>query len=173
MIRSALVSAAALLVVSPLWAADQQIDRESLRLLDAVRVEVQDLPAGVPKEIATELSRELSKDVLVKTIEAKLAAAHVPLQRHGEYSVGDPFLRVTIDMTPENAGLAAYRVQVDFVQIVFMRRNPLITFNRAQTWAAASRLGLVPRAQLAGRVKEDLDTQLDQFIAAYKSVNSN
>lgn len=33
-------------------------------------------------------------------------------------------------------------------------------------------MGLVARKQLAERVQKDLDAQLDQFTAAYLSVNS-
>jgi len=149
--------------LAPLRAADEPIDRESLRLLDGVRVAIEDLPLGLPKE--------LTKDALTRFIEDKLMAVRVPLQRPGEYSVGDPFLRVTIKTTEEAAGVVGYHIEVDFVQIVFMRRNPAITFNRAQTWAAHPRMGLVPRAQLADRIQKDLDTELTQFIVAYQSVN--
>jgi hypothetical protein len=32
--------------------------------------------------------------------------------------------------------LAGCNVEIDFVQIVFMRRNPSVTFNRGETWKA-------------------------------------
>jgi len=154
----------AMLGANALWAADQPIDRESLRALDGVRIVVEDLPAGAPIE--------LNKDALQRSVETKLAAAHIPVLNSGEYPVGDPFLRVKIKMTPETSGLIAYHVELDFAQIVFMRRNPTLTFNRAQTWAADARMGLVARKQFAERVQKDLDAQVDQFTAAYLSVNS-
>jgi len=150
--------------IGGLSGADQPIDRESLRALDGVRVVVEDLPASAPTE--------LNKEALRKSVESKVAAAHIPVLNSGEYPVGDPFLRVKIKMTPESGGLIAYHVELDFAQIVFIRRNPQQTFNRAQTWAADARMGLVARKQLAERVRKDLDAQVDQFIAAYLSVNS-
>jgi hypothetical protein len=146
-----------------LCASDDPIDRESLRSLDGVRVAVENVPATAPKD--------LDHDSLVKFVEARLEAAHVPLQRHGEYPVGDPFLRVIVKTTAETDGLTAYHIDVEFLQIVFVRRNPMLTFNRAQTWSAHSRMGLVPRAQLVDRAHKDLAEQIDQFIAAYKTVN--
>ena len=120
------------------------------------------------------MAKELgTTEALRKSIEAKLEAAHVPTLNQGEFPVGDPFLRISIRTAPETSGLIAYRVAVDFVQIVFVRRNPQLTFNRAQTWAADAQMGIAAKKQLAERVKKDLDAQLDQFIAAYKSVNSN
>jgi hypothetical protein len=148
-----------------LGAADEPADRESLRSLDGIRVVVEDLPASAPSE--------LRKEALRQAVESKLAAAHVPLQRPGEYPVGDPFLRVTITTTAESGGVAGYHVDLEFVQIVFLRRNPMLTFNLAKTWSAHARMGLVARGQLADRVQRDLADQVDQFIAAYKSVNSN
>jgi hypothetical protein len=109
---------------------------------------------------------------LIRFVEARLEAAHVPLQQHGEYPTGDPFLRVIVKTT-ENGGIVAYHVALDFAQIVFVRRNPMLTFNRAQTWSANARMGLVARGQLVDRVRKDLADQVDQFIAAYKSVNAN
>jgi hypothetical protein len=85
--------------------------------------------------------------------------------------VGDPFLRVIVKTTAESNGLTAYHIDVEFMQIVFVRRNPMLTFNRAQTWSANARMGSAPRAQLVDRAHKDLAEQIDQFIAAYKSVN--
>ena len=162
-----MVAAFALAMASGLRASDEPIDRESLRSLDGVRVAVEEVPANAPKD--------LDQDSLLKFVEARLETAHVPLQRHGEYPVGDPFLRVTMQTTPETneptAGLTAYHIDVAFLQIVFVRRNPMLTFNRAQTWSAKARMGIVPRGQLVERIHKDLAEQLDQFIAAYRSVN--
>ncbi len=155
---------AALTVTAGLSASDQQLDRESLRSLDGVRVSVEDLPAGAPPQ--------LNKDLLRKAVEAKLEAAHITVLNQGEFPVGDPFLRVKIKTTAEAGALTGYHVEVDFVQIVFVRRNPMLTFNRAQTWAADARMGLVAREKLADQIRKDLADEVDQFIAAYKSVNS-
>jgi hypothetical protein len=156
---------AAMLTSAGLRAADEQIDRESLRSLDGVRVAVEDLPAGAPKDLNT--------DALRRFVESRLVAAQVPLQKPGEYPVGDPFLRITIKTTSENDDVTGYHVDVEFVQLVFLRRNPMLTFNRAQTWAAHARMGLAHRGQLTERVQRDLADEVDQFIAAYLAVNPN
>ena len=59
------------------------------------------------------------------------------------------------------------------MQIVFVRRNPMLTFNRAQTWARTRTWASRPRGQLTERVHKDLAEEVDQFIAAYKSANPN
>ena len=84
--------------------------------------------------------------------------------------MGDPFLRVRIATTAPRKGLVGYRVDVDFAQIVFLRRNPLVTFNRAQTWAATPAIGLTRAAKLLENVNSALAQQISQFIAAYLSV---
>ena len=168
MTRNAVVLAAmlaALLLTPRLNASDEQIDRDSLRTLDGVRVAVEDLPASAPKD--------LNKDALRRFVESRLAAAHVPPQGPGEFPTGDPFLRVTIKTTAESGGVVGYHIALEFVQVVFVRRNPMLTFNRAQTWAANAHMGLAARAQLVERVQKDLAEEVDQFIAAYKSVNPN
>jgi hypothetical protein len=174
---------AAALGATLLFSADDQTDRASLRTLDGVRVAVEELPAGISPEFTKEFgSKGLSKDGLRDFVEARLAAAHVPILQRGEYPVGDPFLRVTITATDkatadqtaaESGNAVGYRVDLDFVQIVFLRRDPALTFNRATTWAAKAHLGLTPRGQIAERVKKDLSDEVDQFIAAYKSANPN
>jgi hypothetical protein len=155
----------ALLTVAGLYASDEQIDRDSLRTLDGIRVAVEDLPASAPKD--------LTKDALRRFVESKLVGAHVPLQGPGEFPTGDPFLRVTIKTTAETGAVMGYHVALEFMQVVFVRRNPTLTFNRAQTWAANARMGLAARGQLVERIQKDLAEEVDQFITAYKSVNPN
>jgi hypothetical protein len=144
--------------------ADER-DRESLRDLDGVRVAIEPLSLAFPV-------KGLSADQLKQAAARKLEQAGIRSLNQGEYPVGDPYLRVQVATTGETDGLAAYDVQVDFVQIVFLRRNPAVTFNRAETWKADSRLGLVPTSQLAQAILEELSAQLDQFLAAYRAVNA-
>lgn len=143
---------------------DTALDRSSLKDLDGVRVVVEELPATI-------FAKGLTAEKLRRSVEAKLEAARIPVLNPGEFPVGDPFLRVRITATPPQKGLAAYRVEVDFAQIVFMRRNPMVTFNRAQTWSAAPVLGLAPPGRLLENVDQALAGQVAQFIAAYVSVN--
>ena len=68
--------------------------------------------------------------------------------------------------------MVAYHLVVDFIQYyAFLRRNPQVVQNRARTWKASERLGLVPAAQLATSVQRDLIRQVDEYVAAYRTVN--
>ena len=136
-------------------------EAESLKDLDGVRVAVEEpLPRG------------LSRDTIKSAVESQLRAERIPVSGGGDFPTGDPHLRVTISTSGERNGLIAAGVQVDFAQIVFLRRNPQVTFNRAQTWKADGRITIVPVAQLAREVQRDLARQVAQFIADYRSVNS-
>jgi hypothetical protein len=147
-----------------LFAADSPIDRESLRDLDGVRVVVEE-PAPVLK------AKGLSKDGLQKSVESKLRSAGINVLNSGEFPVGDPFLHVRVTTSKENGGRIAYEVELDFRQTVFLRRNPAVTFNRAQTWKADEHMGLVRSARLAESVQAALLEQLNQFVNAFFSVN--
>jgi hypothetical protein len=138
-------------------AADTTIDRESLRDLDGVRVAVEEGTAGAAE--------------LRKAVEAKLESAGIKVLNSGESPTGDPFLRVRVSTTAASGGSIGYLVQLDFAQIVFLRRNPAVTFNRAQTWKAGERMGLIPPARLAQKINQELSEQVDQFITAYFAVN--
>ena len=139
-------------------------DRESLRDLDGVRVAVEDLTPAAR-------SRGLSADQLQNDVESQLRQSGITVLNMGDFPVGDPFLRVRVGVTTEEQGLVGYDVELDFVQIVFMRRNPAVTFNRAETWRADGRMGLVPPARLASEVRRELRAQVDQYLADYRVVN--
>ena len=138
-------------------------DRESLRDLDGVRVAVQEMPGA--------RTHGISPDQLQRDVESQLRQAGVTVLHMGDFPVGDPYLRVRVAVTPEEQGLIGYEVELDFAQMVFMRRNPAVTFNRAQTWKADGRLGLVPPAGLADAVRRELRAQVDQYLADYRAVN--
>ena len=152
------------LLCLPLAAADTPIDRESLRDLDGVRVVVEEPPAALKRE-------GLSKDALQKSIESGLRASGINVLNSGEFPVGDPFLHLRVTTTAENSGTIAYEVELDFRQTVFLRRNPVVTFNRAQTWNADENMGIVRSPLLTDAVQSALSAQLSQFVAAFRSVN--
>jgi hypothetical protein len=139
-------------------------DDESLRDLDGVRVFVDELPAEA-------LARRLSREQIQHAVEARLRAAGITILTTGHFPVGDPFLRVRVGVSVEHRGWVGYQVAVDFVQLVFLRRNPQVVHNRAQTWKASERLDLVPVAQLAKSLERDLIGQIDEYIAAHRRVN--
>src|SRR5262249_19828970 len=131
-------------------------------------VVVEELPAILANFAAT---KDITQERLRKSVEARLAAARIAVLNPGEFPVGDPFLRVRITATAPQKGLVGYRVEIDFAQIVFMRRNPAVTFNRAQTWSATPVMGLGPSSQLAENINKALARQVEQFIAAYFAAN--
>src|SRR5580704_5691789 len=138
---------AVLALTSVLAAADDR-DRESLRDLDSVRVAVEDLSPAIE-------AKGFSKDLLRKAVESKLEQAGIRVMNAGEFPVGDPFLDVRVTATKENSRLIGCNVEVKFVQIVFLRRNPSVTFNRAETWKAAGHMEIVPAARLAENVRQE------------------
>jgi hypothetical protein len=136
-------------------------DIPSLKDLDGVRVAVDDpLPAG------------LSREALREAVEARLRTSSIRVHGMGDFPTGDPHLRVTVSASAPRDGLAAVSVQLDFVQIVFMRRNPQVTFNRAQTWKADAQVLLVAASSVEPAARAELLRQLDQFIADYRAANA-
>jgi len=136
-------------------------DRLSLKDLDGVRVTVEG-----------SLPRAAAADALRRAVEMQLSSATIRILSLGEFPTGDPHLRVTVSTSPERNALQAASVQVDFVQIVFMRRNPSITFNRAETWKADAQVILAPAADLAREVQREAARQVEQFIRDYKAANA-
>ena len=150
-------------LTSVLGGADER-DRESLRDLDGVRIAVEDLSPAVE-------AKGLSKDLLRKAVQSKLEQAGIQVMNAGEFPVGDPFLDVRVNTSKETSRWIGCNVEVKFLQIVFLRRNPSVTFNRAETWKATGHIEIVPFARLAEYIRQQLSDQVDQFIAAYRSVN--
>ena len=133
----------------------------SLKDLDGVRVAVDDpLPSG------------LSRDTIKTAVESQLRAATIRVLGLGDFPTGDPHLRVTISASAPRGDLIALGVQLDFVQIVFMRRNPAVTFNRAQTWKADAQVQIADAGQLARAVRTELGRQVEQFVADYRTANA-
>ncbi|MGE4244307.1 hypothetical protein [Ramlibacter sp.] len=132
----------------------------SLKDLDGVRVVVEE---PVPEPFA--------RDPLRASVEQQLRAARIRVLGMGDFPTGDPHLRISLTAATRG-GLVACDLQVDFVQIVFMRRNPAVTFNRAQTWKADARIVVTESAQLADAAHEELERQVAQFIADYRTANA-
>jgi hypothetical protein len=89
----------------------------------------------------------------------------------GASRTGDPHLYALVTVSDVQGQIIALRVEVHFVQICFLRRNPLVTFNRARTWTATAEVSIGPAAVAASRVRRDVTRQIDQFIEDYKRVN--
>ena len=132
----------------------------SLKDLDGVRVAVDEpLPPG------------LTRDSIKAAVEAQLRARQVKVLGLGDFPTGDPHLRVVIAASAPRNDLVALAVQVDFVQIVFMRRTPSVTFNRAQTWKADAQVQIVSAPQISRTVQTELTRQVEQFVADLAAAN--
>jgi len=139
-------------------------DRASLQDLDGIRVDVEALPPLVVKQ-------GLSAERLKADVEGQLRHAGLRILPMGEFLTGDPHLQVVVRVSDVQGSAVASQVELNFVQIVFMRRNPAVTFNRARTWNATARVSLGPAAQLADRVRGETTRQVEQFIADYRQAN--
>jgi hypothetical protein len=133
----------------------------SLKDLDGIRVAVDD-PIPPP----------FSRDTLKSAVETQLRAAMIKVLGLGDFPTGDPHVRVTVSASAARNGAVGVFVQVDFVQIVFMRRNPQVTFNRAQTWKADAQVLLVGTSEVMRAVDREVARQVDQFIADYRAANA-
>ena len=112
-----------------------------------------------------------SRDMLKASVEEQVRGAGIKVLGMGDFPTGDPHLRVTLSAAARD-GIAAVDVQLDFVQIVFMRRNPAVTFNRAQTWKADARIVMGTPGDVVDAVRRELARQVDQFIEDYRAANA-
>jgi hypothetical protein len=92
-------------------------DRESLRDLDGVRLEVEPLPPFVIKQ-------ELSAERLAAEIETSCAAPVWNVLPMGEFRTGDPHLQMVVTVSDVQGFLIASRIEVNFVQICFLPGIP-------------------------------------------------
>lgn len=143
--------------------ADRLRDRPSLKDLDGVRVAVEPLSAGA-------ITLGITEGLLKANTEALIREARLRVLGQGDFPTGDPHLRLSASVT-ERAGLVACALQVAFVQIVFMRRDPSVTFNRGQTWKADAEVVLVPAPELVAAVTTELRRQVGQFLEDYRAVS--
>lgn len=139
-------------------------DRLSLGDLDGIYVEVDAIPSLARKQ-------GLSAERLQEDVEAQLRRAGVEVLPMGHFRTGDPHLQIVVSLSEVQGRMVASRVEVNFVQICFLRRNPTVTFNRAQTWSANAAVSLGPVAQLAARIRRETTRQVEQFINDYRQVN--
>ena len=139
-------------------------DRQSLRDLDGIYVDVDGIPPLAGKQ-------GLSAERLQGDVESQLRRAGVEVLPMGHFRTGDPHLQIVVSISEVQGRTVASRVEVNFVQICFLRRNPTVTFNRARTWNANTTVSLGPEAQLADRIRRETARQVEQFIADYWQAN--
>src|SRR5262249_36360373 len=108
---------------------------------------------------------------LLEDAENQLRRGGVKVLPMGEFHTGDPHLQIVLRTSELQDGRVASQVEVRFIQIVFLRRNPLVTFNRAQTWSANTTISLGRSDQLAPTDQHDMERQHEQFSTDYRHGN--
>jgi hypothetical protein len=154
-----------ILVASPLFALNSEMNRSTLQGLKGFKVLVEDL--------APEVEREgLVKDPLQKGIEDKLRAAGIKVltQEEAAQTPGEPYLYVNINVTLPKGEEAVCSYSIDFalIQNVTLVRNPKQT-TYAITWSTGG-VGLIGKKSL-GELKESVEELVEIFIKAHSSVN--
>ncbi|MDH4207166.1 MAG: hypothetical protein OEV45_16720 [Desulfobacteraceae bacterium] len=144
---------------SSTFASDLKPDRESLKNLKGVYVNVQDVQRDL-------LQAGLSKDQIRTDIELKLRAAGIKVLTQKEHynEKGAPFLHVYLNTIGTKKGAFIYSIFFGILEEVSLVRNDIIV--DAITWSTSGMgYGYIEeiRAQIKNRV--------DEFINAYLSVN--
>ena len=139
-------------------------DRLSLRELDGIYVDVDAIPSLASKQ-------GLSAERLQEEVEGQLRRAGVEVLPMGHFRTGNPHLQIVVSLSEVQGRTVASRVEVNFVQICFLRRNPTVTFNRARTWSANATVSLGAVAQLVERIRRETTRQVEQFIEDYRQAN--
>src|SRR5437868_5373135 len=142
-------------------ASDSQVERASLTGLTAISVVVEDLPA-----IAR--ANGISTAALQADVERRVRQAGISIAPDA-----DAYLYVHVTIADAGAALPIpYFVDVSLMQEVTLprgikTRTPLQT----PTWGL-NRLGMVSATALRASVTDRVDMFVDQFIAAFRSVNA-
>jgi hypothetical protein len=153
-----------ILIVSPLFALDSEMNRATLKGLRGVRVLVEDL--------ASEVEREgLVKEQLQKGIEERLRQAGIRIltQEEAVKAPGEPYLYVNINVSfDKGREICSYSIDAALIQNVTLVRSPKQT-TYAVTWSTGG-VGLISRKSLS-ELKESVEEIADIFGKAFLSVN--
>jgi hypothetical protein len=150
------------LVCQPLRivASDSQVDRVTLTGLPAISVVVEDFSAAAQKNgVAT--------DAVDAEVTRRLRQAGIPITPDA-----DAYLYVHVTVAdPGGASPLPYFVEVGLMQVVTLPRGVKArTPFQYETWSL-NRLGLAAPSVLRSAVTDRVNEFVDQFIAAFKSVN--
>ena len=155
-----------ILVASPLYALDSEINRATLKGLRGVRVLVEDL--------APEVEREgLVKDQLQKGVEERLRSAGIRVltQEEAVKVPGEPclYLNINISFAKGEEEICSYSIDVVLIQNVTLVRIPKQT-SYSVTWSTGG-VGLIGKKSLS-ELQESVEGLVDIFVKAYNGVNS-
>jgi ABC-type maltose transport system permease subunit len=144
---------------SSAFASDLKPDRESLKNLKGVYVNVQDVMRALEQE-------GLSKDQIRTDIELKLRAAGIKVLTHKEHhnEKGAPFLHVYLNTISTKQGAFIYSIFFGMLEEVSLVRNNIII--DAITWSMSG----MGYGYIEG-IRAQINKRVDEFINAYLSVN--
>ena len=162
---SLLVTGMLMLMASPLFALNSEMNRSTLQGLKGVRVLVEDF--------APEVEREgLVKNQIQKDVEDKLRAGGMKVltQEEALKIPGEPYLYVNLNVnfSKDEEEVCSYSIDIALIQNVNLVRNPKQT-TYAITWSTGG-VGLIGKKSL-GQLKESVEDVIDIFIKAFFSVN--
>jgi len=147
-------------------AQDSGDGRSSLRGLKAIGVSVGDFDPSLECE-------GIQKSQLQSDVEERLSKAGIKVLAKEDLpkTPGNPRLQVSLSvMKLDSQSLHVYRISIEFVQDVVLRRNPGQTCP-AVTWGVSVE-GTGESVDMQ-RIRTSLTGLVDRFISAYQSVNPN
>jgi len=141
------------------FASDLKPDRESLKNLKGVYVNIQDVQRDL-------LQAGLSKDQIRKDIELKLRVAGIKVLTQKEHfkEKGAPFLHVYLNTISTKQGAFIYSIFFGILEEVSLVRNDIIV--DAITWSTSG----MGYDYMEG-IRTQIKNRVDEFINAYLSVN--
>lgn len=79
-------------------------------------------------------------------------------------------LYIVVTAIPEESGIIAYTISVEFYDIVIPVRNPTITIFGATVWQKSGGIGIVGTNKIR-RITEDVEDHVKEFINDYLAAN--
>ncbi len=149
-----------------LIAADDSLERASLKGLSSIRVEI-DGPSA--KDAA---AVGLNSAALQKNIEVKIKKAGLTPLAPGERAQGMPFLYLSVRVFPADQrgdGLLVYSLDLSVIQEVRLSRSPGIRVP-APTWKVPGTIGTI-KIDEARTLQSAIDQYVDNFVTAYHAAN--
>ena len=167
MTRLSRLALALLVAGSAAAAQDTELRRQSLKGLKGVEVLVERLDAEAERVGLNETTIQTDVELMLRQAGIRVLTPAESLE-----SPGRAWLYVSPALLRISTGEACvYTITVELRQDVRLERDLSIEAFGATTWNARRRLGIVPTASFAPKVRDSLKDLVDQFINAYLSVN--
>jgi hypothetical protein len=162
-IRFLLAAALCLCPASTVFAANDELSRESLKGLAGVFVVVDDFEPAIEQA-------GLTKADIQSEVEGELQAAGIPVLSREQWvtTPGGPYLFVNVFVFSSDDRVWPFFVDVSSMQRVVLERSSANIFF-APTWSVTT-VGSVGSDRLR-QIKDVVKDYVDQFVKAYRAVN--